>query len=84
MKQKDLVLIIVITFVSAVFSFVLAGAVITAPKSRHQKVEVVDKITSDFPPPNDKYFNAQSIDPTQLIRIGDNTNTTPFNTKANR
>jgi hypothetical protein len=82
MKQKDIVLIIVVIFISAVFSIVLSGAIISNPKSRSQKVEVVEKISSEFPSPNAKYFNDKSIDPTQLIRIGDNTNTTPFNTKA--
>jgi hypothetical protein len=82
MKQKDLMLIIVVVFISAVLSFVLSNAVISSPKSRQQKVEVVEKITPDFPQPDHKYFNSESIDPTLLIRIGDNTNTTPFNNKA--
>ncbi len=79
MKQKDVILIIVIAFVSAVLSLVLSNIVFTSPKNRHQSVEVVDAITSDFPTPDTKYFNVTSIDPTQLIQIGNNNNQTPFN-----
>lgn len=84
MKQKDWALIIVIVFISAVFSFVISGLVIKTPKKGTQKIEVVEKISSDFLQPDKKYFNSSSVDPTQVIHIGDNTNTTPFNTKVTR
>ncbi len=79
MKQKDLILIIVIVFISAILSLVLSNMIFTSPKNRHQSVEIVDAITSDFPTPDTKYFNSNSIDPTQLIQIGNNNNQTPFN-----
>ena len=79
MKQKDLPLLLVVIFVSAVFSLVLSKVIISSPKNRKTKVEVVAPITSDFKEPDQKYFNAQSIDPTQQIRIGDNNNQQPFN-----
>ena len=79
MKQKDVILIIVIAFISAVLSLVLSNIIFTSPKNRHQTIQVVDAITSDFPTPDTKYFNANSIDPTQLIQIGNNNNQTPFN-----
>ncbi len=76
MKQKDVALIIAISAVSAVLALVISSVTIGTPKNRQQKAEVVEKITSDFPTPDQKYFNDQSIDPTQIIRIGDGTNTT--------
>lgn len=79
MKQKDIALIIVIAFFSAIISFVISGKIFVTPANRQQKVEVVDKITNDFTPPSSKYFNADSIDPTQLVTIGNNNNQTPFN-----
>ncbi len=79
MKQKDFILIIVIAFISGIFSLFLSKYLITAPKNRSAKVTVAEKITSDFPIPDNKYFNTNSINPTRLIKVGDNANPTPFN-----
>lgn len=78
MKQKDIALIAVIAIVSGVISFLVSGWLFAKPADRQQKAEVVDVITSDFPLPDSKYFNANSVDPTQLIQIGDSTNENPF------
>jgi hypothetical protein len=78
MKQKDIALIIVIVFVSGILSFFVSRLVFATPKTREQAVEVVDPISTDFPVPNSKYFNSNSIDPTQLIQIGANNNLSPF------
>ncbi|HYH75787.1 MAG TPA: hypothetical protein VD735_07575 [Candidatus Saccharimonadales bacterium] len=78
MKQKDIALIAVIAIVSGVISFIVSGMIFAKPADREQKAEKVDVITSDFSPPSNKYFNAQSVDPTQLIEIGDNNNPNPF------
>jgi hypothetical protein len=78
MKQKDIALIIVIAAVSAVFSFLVSGWLFGKPADRQQKGEIVDVITSDFPLPDTKYFNSNSVDPTQLIQIGDANNPNPF------
>lgn len=82
MKQKDIVLIIVVIFISGAISLVLSNYLFSSPRSRQEKVEVVEPITSEFDTPekDDKYFNTQAIDPTQIIRIGDNNNQQPFNT----
>ncbi|HSW37403.1 MAG TPA: hypothetical protein VLG37_03490 [Candidatus Saccharimonadales bacterium] len=81
MKQKDIALIIIIVFISAVLSLFLSKMLFASPKNRQQKVEVVEPISADFPTPDSRYFNTQAFDPTKLIKIGDNTNPTPFNTK---
>jgi hypothetical protein len=80
MKQKDLALIIVVVFISAVFSLILSKQTIGSPKNRQTPVEVVHKISDSFQLPDKKYFNDNSIDPTQIIQIGnDNNNPAPFN-----
>lgn len=79
MKQKDIFTIVVVVFISGVLSIIISTLFISPSKKRSTTVEVVDKITADFPVPNKKYFNAQSINPTQLITIGNNANTKPFN-----
>lgn len=79
MKQKDIVLIIVVVFVAGIFALLFSNLVISSPKNRKERVEIVDSITSEFNAPDKKYFNAQSVDPTKLIQIGDNLNPKPFN-----
>ena len=79
MKQKDLALIVAVVIFSAVFSLIVGRLVFTAPKHRQEKVVVIDPITSSLAQPSSQYFNTSSIDPTQLIRIAENTNNTPFN-----
>lgn len=82
MKQKDIALIIIIVFISAIISIFVSKALIVPQKNRQQKVEVVGAITSDFPTPDNKYFNQSSVDPTQLIIIGNNSNPQPFNNQS--
>ncbi len=78
MKQKDIVTIVVIVFMSAVVSFLASKAIITSPKNRQQSVELVEKIGSEFTRPDEKYFNDKAINPTQKIQIGGDPNKKPF------
>jgi hypothetical protein len=78
MKQKDLALILVIVFISAIISLLVSNSIFASPKNRQQKVEVVSPITTDFQQTDSKYFNSQSFDPTKVITIGDNSNPNPF------
>jgi len=79
MKQKDIALIIIIAAISGFASFFASRLLFATPENRQQKVEVVDKITSDFAAPNPKYFNSNSINASQLIQVTDNKNPNPFN-----
>jgi len=78
MKQKDIALIIVIAFISAIVSFVASNKIFVTPSNRQQQVEVVDSINSSFQTPSTKYFNSNSIDPTQTPSIGNDNNQDPF------
>ena len=79
MKQKDIVLIIVVVFISGLVSLFVSRTLFATPADRQQKVEVVEAINPNFPTPSTTYFNAQSINPTQLIQIGSSSNPNPFN-----
>ena len=79
MKKKDIATIIGAAVVSAIFAMVLSSVLISSSQERNQEAEVVEPITADFPEPSDKYFNGESINPTQLIRIGEADNPSPFN-----
>lgn len=78
MKQKDVALILVIAFFGAILSFVTSRLLLGSPGDRKEEVEVVQAISADFPTPDQRYFNSKSINPTQLIEIGNNNNTDPF------
>ena len=79
MKQNDIALIIVIAFISAVISFVVSGKIFVTPANRQQQVEVVDAINPTFQTPAKKYFNSNSIDPTQSAQVTTGNNQNPFN-----
>lgn len=78
MKQKDIALILVVSFISATLSFFLSNALLASPEDRQQEVGIVDPITADFPEPPKKYFNEKAENPTQLIQIGDTNNPNPL------
>lgn len=78
MKQKDIILIVIVVIISGTFSFLLSKFLFSTPKDRETQVEVVQAISPDFPQPDPRYFNANSVDPTQNITIGDNQNNQPF------
>jgi hypothetical protein len=78
MKQKDITLIVVIAFISAIIAFFVSNKIFVTPANRQQDVEVVDNIDPTFQLPSTKYFNSNSIDPTQISQIGVNNNQNPF------
>lgn len=78
MKQKDITLIIVVAFISAVVSFIVSTKIFVTPANRHQQVPVVDAIDDAFTKPSSKYFNDKSINPTQQVQISNNANQNPF------
>jgi len=79
MKQKDIALIIVVGAISVVLATVLSSYGFKFLGAKDQTAETVDVISSSFVQPDKKYFNANSIDPTLIIRIGEDSNQTPFN-----
>lgn len=85
MKQKDIAMFAVIAIVSAVISVLLSGILITPKKDKIQKAEVVEPISAKFETPSksDQFFNKNSINPTKLIEIGDNSNPNLFNGSTN-
>jgi hypothetical protein len=83
MKRKELIVVVGVGVAAAIISFIVSGALFGSPNKNPIKVPVVNKISSDFPLPQTddtykKFFNSQANNPTQLIRIGGNNNTTPF------
>ena len=65
-------MIVVIGAVSAVFAILITNFTIGGSQERKQEVEVVEQISSEFKEPDNRYFNDEAINPTQIIRINDN------------
>lgn len=78
MKSKDWTTIVVIIILSSVVSLGLTNLVIGTRKTNRLKVEQVEVLSSEFTLPNKKYFNSNSINPTQDIKIGEGANNNPF------
>jgi len=78
MKQKDIALLVVIAFLSALLSFFISNKIFVTPATRQQKVQIVDPIDSNFKVPNSRYLNSQSINSTQPVTIGNNNNPNPL------
>lgn len=70
MKQKDIVLILVMVFIGGVLAFAVSNFVFSAPKNREQTAEIVDVISPDFSTPPTKYFNSDANNPAQPITLG--------------
>ena len=78
MKQKDIALIVVVIFISAIVALFASKAIFSA-KSKQQQAEVVQPITAEFPQPDSHYFNSNTFDPSQTITIGQSSNSNSFN-----
>lgn len=77
MKQKDLILIIVIVFVSSIVSLLITKTLFGGAKAV-QTTEVVEAISASFSQPNPKYFNGSAFDPTLIIKVETSKATDPF------
>ncbi len=76
--KKDAFTILIVAIFSAVLSIILSGLFISTPEDRAQKVEVVDPIVTTFEAPSKEYFNSNSVNPSQNIQIGTDSNSNPF------
>lgn len=84
MKQKDILLVVVVVIVSGGLSLLVSNFLFKVPKAQETKVEVVEPISAEFTQPDKRYFNTNSIDPTKNINIGDNQNPAPFSNSTNQ
>ncbi len=78
MKKNDIAVIVAVGVFAAIFSLVLSNLLFTPKSTKELKAQKVDSISAGFDQPDKRYFNSESINPTQLIQIGENKSTTPF------
>ena len=79
MKKKDFALVGAIAVFGAIISLLASTVLFSSPNNNKQQVEVVQPIKAAFTPPDTRYFNNKSVDPTTAITIGQGGNTNPFN-----
>lgn len=77
MKRKDIVLIVIVVFISAVISLIVSNMFFGA-SSHNQKAEKVQAISSEFQKPDNRFFNKDAFDPTKTITIEQSANPDPF------
>lgn len=78
MKQKDIALIIVVCFISVIVGVFASQFLLQSTGGNQIEAEKVESISASFNSPDSRYFNNDSINPTQLIRIQINDNEQPF------
>ena len=78
MKQKDLALIIVIGFFSLVAGLLLSNLLLNTEQDQKLQTVVVKPITTDFDDEDKPYFGPDATNPTQTIKINENSNEQPF------
>lgn len=83
MKQKDLSILLVSILVGVTLSYIVAKVVINKSSNLDQQTVTVPVITTEFQAPSSKYFNSNSIDPTQIINIAPSNNQNLFNQPSN-
>ena len=73
MKKKDIIIIVAVAMVSAIFSYVISNALFGTNKDNNKLLTapVVQPISAEFPLPDKAYFNSGSLNPTKDITIGD-------------
>ena len=78
MKRKDLAIIVGIAIISGIFSYVLSSYLFGGENSENLTVPKVEPISAEFPQPDERFYNPDSLNPTKTITIGDTENTQPF------
>lgn len=82
MKQKDIVMLVLVGGITALFSLGVSMLLFSPPKHNAQ-VPSVTNISNSMPdikndPNYNTIFNDNALDPAQPVQIGGNSNSTPF------
>ncbi len=78
MKKNDILLLVVVGVVAGVLSLLIANFLFGGEKKYTLTAPTIAPISEQFQTPDTRYFNAQALNPTKNINIGDTSNTDPF------
>lgn len=71
MKQSEIAALVVVASISVVIAYFVASSLIGSPGSESVSVKTIDEITTDVVEPDDSIFNADAINPTVEVVIGE-------------
>ena len=78
MKRSDLALLALIVSLTLVISFLVVKALFGEATNQATKVEKAEAISASITQPSADIFNANAINPTVVIQIGNSGNQQPF------
>lgn len=81
MKKNDIALIILITSITLVISYLSIKALFGESASQQTTVEKVEPIVGAIQEPSERIFNKSAINPTVVIQIGNPSNQQPFSSQ---
>lgn len=87
MKRKDMAMLVVVALITGMISLLITNVIFSVPKDRGAKVPTVDVMPTALPdvkndPAYKSFLNANALDPTQPVQIGNSQNSTPFNSSS--
>lgn len=78
MKKNDIALIVLITSITLVVSYLVVKAIFGEPASQQTTVEKAEPLAGTIQEPSPRIFNKNAINPTVVIQIGNPSNQQPF------
>ncbi|MDB5161276.1 MAG: hypothetical protein JWO96_656 [Candidatus Saccharibacteria bacterium] len=83
MKNKDIVSLVAVGIVTAIFSFFISG-LLFGGSSKTSKVPTAETVSTSFPdikndPVYNAIFNTGALDVAQPVQVGNSQNNQPFN-----
>lgn len=78
MKKNDIAAVVLIVAIAGIVSYFIANTVIGRPANNPIEVEQVTPIAPNFPTPDDRVFNSNSLDPTVEVEPSGQPGSQPF------
>lgn len=80
MKRNEIALLLIIVGLAALTSYFLINSVVKSNGSQKPvNVKVASPISTTVTQPNQEVFNKNALNPTVKVKIGDQSNSQPFN-----
>ncbi len=78
MKKNEIALLILIVSICIGIGYTVGQSLLGGKVSKAVDVEDAEVISADIEQPSTEIFNANALNPTVAVRIGDSTNQQPF------
>ncbi|HET7630368.1 MAG TPA: hypothetical protein VFK03_03260 [Candidatus Saccharimonadales bacterium] len=78
MKKSDIAILVLIVGISLLAAFLVGNAIFGGRVAAPVQVETAEPISAKVTPPDKAIFNAEAINPSVKIQIGESSNEQPF------